>query len=94
MSDLLSVPEDLTLSFSGKKKKRSISPNIQNGHQSKSNEIDALIQAGQEELRIEIESLLRIVLPEEVTNINEMLYEFQGREDQLLDSLRKMKDRP
>lgn len=91
MSDLLSVPEDLTLSFSGNKKKRSISPNIQNGTQSK--EIDALIQADQEEIRIEIESLLRLVLPEEVHNTNEMLYEFQGREDQLLDSLRKMKDR-
>jgi len=91
MSDLLSVPEDLTLSFSGKKK-RSVSPNIQNGQ--KNNEIDDLIQADhQEEIRLEIESLLRIVLPEEVTNINEMLYEFQGREDQLLDSLRKMKDR-
>ncbi|EJK44858.1 hypothetical protein THAOC_36569, partial [Thalassiosira oceanica] len=47
----------------------------------------------QSEYRAEIEDLLSKVMPDELENVDEMLQQFRGREDELLDTLRTMRDR-
>eukprot|EP00581_Thalassiosira_minuscula_P004342 CAMPEP_0183747462 /NCGR_PEP_ID=MMETSP0737-20130205/67277_1 /TAXON_ID=385413 /ORGANISM="Thalassiosira miniscula, Strain CCMP1093" /LENGTH=1083 /DNA_ID=CAMNT_0025983175 /DNA_START=237 /DNA_END=3488 /DNA_ORIENTATION=+ len=62
-SSLVSVPENLSLSFSNRSKK----------------------------IKAEIVDIIEEILPEEIDNVDQMLKEFQGREDELLESLRRMR---
>lgn len=48
---------------------------------------------GQEEIRAEVEALVRRVVPEEADNVEEMLTQFKGREEELLETLRRMQER-
>lgn len=48
---------------------------------------------GQEEIRAEVEALVRRVVPEEADNINEMMTQFKGREEELVETLRRMQER-
>ena len=48
---------------------------------------------GQEEIRAEVEALVRRVVPEEADNVDEMLTQFKGREEELLETLRRMQER-
>jgi hypothetical protein len=50
-------------------------------------------QRGQEEIRAEIEALVKRVVPEEKDNIDEMLSQFKGREEELVETLRRMQER-
>jgi len=47
----------------------------------------------QEKLRAEIRSLVELVVPEEVDHVDEMLQQFAGREDELVDTLVTMQER-
>jgi hypothetical protein len=55
-------------------------------------ETPAEIQRKQE-VRAEVEALVRLVVPEEVDNIDAMLAQFKGREEELLQTLRTMQER-
>ena len=46
-----------------------------------------------EDIRAEVEELVRHVVPEEKDNIDEMLLQFRGREEELVETLRSMKER-
>lgn len=46
-----------------------------------------------EEIRQEVAALVRRVVPEEVDNIDEMMLQFRGREEELVETLRKMQER-
>ena len=46
-----------------------------------------------EEIRAEVVALVRLVVPEEVDNIDTMLTQFRGREEELLQTLRTMQER-
>lgn len=46
-----------------------------------------------EEIRAEVEALVRRVVPEEIDNVDEMMKQFQGREDELVETLRTMQER-
>ena len=50
-------------------------------------------QRGQEEIRLEVEALVRRVVPEEADNIEEMMTQFKGREEELVETLRRMQER-
>lgn len=50
-------------------------------------------QRGQEEIRAEVEALVRRVVPEEADNIDEMMMQFKGREEELVETLRRMQER-
>ena len=43
-------------------------------------------------IRAEVESLVRQVVPDEIDNIDEMLTQFKGREQDLINTLRTMQD--
>jgi hypothetical protein len=45
------------------------------------------------EIRDEVETLVRRVVPEEVDNIDEMMAQFHGREEELVETLRTMQER-
>jgi len=45
------------------------------------------------EMRSEVESLVRRVVPEEIDNVDEMMLQFQGREEELVETLRTMQER-
>ena len=47
----------------------------------------------QAEIRAEVEALVRRVVPEEADNIDEMLNQFKGREEELVETLRRMQER-
>lgn len=46
-----------------------------------------------EELRAEVERLVRRVVPDEIDNIDEMMLQFEGREEELIETLRTMQER-
>ncbi|KAG7343280.1 hypothetical protein IV203_021225 [Nitzschia inconspicua] len=46
-----------------------------------------------EEIRSQIETLVREVVPDEVENVDEMMTQFNGKEEELLETLRTMKER-
>ena len=46
-----------------------------------------------DELRAEIEELVITVVPSELENLDEMLLQFRGREDELITTLRTMKEK-
>ena len=46
-----------------------------------------------EEIRQEVAALVRRVVPEEIDNIDEMMLQFRGREEELVETLRKMQER-
>lgn len=46
-----------------------------------------------QELRSEIEDLVRRVVPEEIQNVDEMMMQFRGREEELIETLRTMEER-
>jgi len=46
-----------------------------------------------EEVRSEVEALVRRVVPEEIDNIDEMMNQFKGREEELVETLRTMQER-
>lgn len=46
-----------------------------------------------EEIRQEVETLVRRVIPSESGNVDEMLYQFRGREEELVETLRRMQER-
>jgi len=45
------------------------------------------------EIRQEVEALVRRVVPEELDNIDEMMQQFKGREEELVETLRTMQER-
>ena len=45
------------------------------------------------ETRAEVEALVRRVVPDEIDNIDEMMNQFQGREEELVETLRTMQER-
>lgn len=45
------------------------------------------------EIRGEVEALVRRVVPEEIDNVDEMMMQFQGREEELVETLRTMQER-
>jgi len=47
----------------------------------------------QNEIRSEVESLVRRVVPEELDNIDELMEQYTGREEELLETLRTMQER-
>ena len=49
--------------------------------------------ARREEMRAEVEALVRRVVPEEIDNIDEMMKQFKGREEELVETLRTMQER-
>jgi len=51
------------------------------------------VSRSKEELRAEVERLVRRVVPDEVDNIDEMMLQFEGREDELIETLRTMQER-
>lgn len=44
-------------------------------------------------LRKEVEALVRHVVPEEMENVDEMMMQFAGREEELIETLRNMQER-
>jgi hypothetical protein len=46
-----------------------------------------------EELRSQVEELVRRVVPEEIENVDEMMLQFRGREEELVETLRTMQER-
>jgi uncharacterized protein YdaU (DUF1376 family) len=46
-----------------------------------------------QEYRQEVEDLVRRVVPEELQNVDEMMQQFHGREDELIETLRTMEER-
>jgi hypothetical protein len=45
------------------------------------------------EIRAEVEALVRRVVPEEINNVDEMMDQFKGREEELVETLRTMQER-
>lgn len=45
------------------------------------------------EIREEVEALVRRVVPEEIDNVDEMMNQFKGREEELVETLRTMQER-
>ena len=45
-------------------------------------------QRGQEGVRAEVEAVIRLVVPEEASNINEMMAQLGGQEEELIEALR------
>jgi hypothetical protein len=45
------------------------------------------------EIRAEVEALVRRVVPEEIDNVDEMMNQFKGREEELIETLRTMQER-
>ena len=46
-----------------------------------------------DEIRQEVEALVRRVVPEELDNVDEMMMQFKGREEELVETLRTMQER-
>lgn len=46
-----------------------------------------------QELRSEVEDMVRRVVPEEIQNVDEMMQQFRGREEELIETLRTMEER-
>lgn len=46
-----------------------------------------------QEVRAEVEALVRRVVPEEIDNVDEMMNQFKGREEELIETLRTMQER-
>jgi len=46
-----------------------------------------------DEIRSEVEALVRRVVPEEIDNVDEMMNQFKGREEELVETLRTMQER-
>ena len=46
-----------------------------------------------QEIRAEVEELVRRVVPEEIQNVDEMMQQFRGREEELIETLRTMEER-
>ena len=46
-----------------------------------------------EEVRAEVEALVRRVVPDEIDNVDEMMNQFKGREEELVETLRTMQER-
>ena len=44
-------------------------------------------------IREEVENLVRRVVPEEIDNVDEMMLQFKGREEELVETLRTMQQR-
>ena len=49
--------------------------------------------AKRDEIREEVENLVRRVVPEEIDNVDEMMLQFKGREEELVETLRTMQQR-
>lgn len=49
--------------------------------------------ANRDEVREEVEALVRRVVPEEIDNVDEMMLQFKGREEELVETLRTMQER-
>ena len=47
----------------------------------------------QAEIQSEVEALARRVVPDEIDNVDEMMTQFKGREDELIETLRTMQER-
>ncbi len=45
------------------------------------------------EIRAEVEGLVRRVVPDEIDNVDEMMLQFKGREEELVETLRTMQER-
>ena len=46
-----------------------------------------------QELRAQVEDLVQRVVPEEINNVDEMMLQFRGREEELVETLRTMQER-
>ena len=45
------------------------------------------------EIKSEVEALVRRVVPDEIDNVDEMMKQFKGREDEMIETLRTMQER-
>jgi hypothetical protein len=54
---------------------------------------DSRNHQSKEEIRAEVETLVKRVVPDEIDNIDEMMVQFEGREDELIETLRTMHER-
>lgn len=54
---------------------------------------DPMKKAKLAEYRSEVEALVRRVVPEEIDNVDEMMNQFNGREEELIETLRTMQER-
>lgn len=98
-TSLLPVPEDFGMSFSGNSAKPK-PIDADSSDRSGAFDIESLMSSSDRSnddqlhlIREEIEYIIENVLPEEVDSVDEMMAEFQGREEELLESLRKMQAR-
>jgi hypothetical protein len=69
----------------------SVSSHSQEGSERQSSK--ASLMSKRTEYRDEIEALVRLVVPEEIDNIDEMMSQFAGREEELVETLRAMQER-
>lgn len=85
---------DGSASNSSRKADRSLG-NLSNNSPSVSTNISDSLSANlkRAELRAEVESLVRRVVPDEIDNVDEMMTQFRGREEELVETLRTMQER-
>lgn len=50
-------------------------------------------QRKRDEIRSEVDALVRRVVPDEIDNVDEMMLQFRGREEELIETLRTMQER-
>ena len=69
--------------------KSGYSPSVSTGRTSES---PAIVRK-REEIRREVEGLVKRVVPDEIDNVDEMMLQFRGREEELVETLRTMQER-
>jgi len=69
------------------------SPSEASESQSMSRSDDPSRARQRREVRAEVEALVRRVVPEEIDNVDEMMNQFKGREEELVETLRTMQER-
>lgn len=85
---------DGSASNSSRKADRSLG-NLSNNSPSVSTNISDSLSTNlkRAELRAEVEALVRRVVPDEIDNVDEMMVQFRGREEELVETLRTMQER-
>lgn len=87
--------------YEGDESKESLPSASISGSESRSNPDTAVADSSissskglkRKEYRVTVEDLVRRVVPEEIQNVDEMMLQFRGREDELIETLRTMQER-
>jgi len=83
----------LSMDRSSNKSDNSVSAaSVYSGESDESGETPSKAQK-RAEIRLEVETLVRRLVPDEIDNIDEMMLQFRGREDELVEALRTMQER-